>query len=172
LEAVAGVREPPRLADTAIITALHAQYGLARVKLTFLPLGADSASFVYRVDAVDGASFLLKVRSGRGFSAPSLAVPQHLHVLGVPHLIAPIPSRSQALWVWVDGFALSLYPFVEGRVGADVGLSQAQWQELGMTLKQIHSVSLPPELMKILPREAFVPSRRNLLMDLEAIINA
>ena len=61
--------EPPSLADSTILAALRAHYGIASAVLTFLPIGNDSASFVYRVEAANGASYFLKERSGAGFSA-------------------------------------------------------------------------------------------------------
>jgi spectinomycin phosphotransferase len=164
------MREPPRLADQTILAALQAHYGLPGPTLTFLPLGSDSASAVYRVQAAGGAAYLLKARAGQGFSEPSLAVPRCLHDQGVPHIVAPLPTLSQALWVSVNGFALSLYPFIDGRTGVDAGLSEQHWRALGTTLKQIHASPLTPDLLRIVQRETFTPSRRELLPALEAAI--
>ncbi len=161
--------EPPKLTEAAITEALRAHYGLAVTVLAFLPIGNDSASFVYRVEA-DGAVCFLKVRAGAGFSAPSLAVPHYLHARGVPHIIAPLATRSGALWAPVGDFALSLYPFIDGRAGADVGLADEHWRELGATLKQIHTSPLTPDLARTVPRETFTPSRRNLIAPLEAAV--
>lgn len=164
------MREPPHLAEQAIAPALDAHYRIPAAALTFLPLGNDSASAVYRVEAGDGAAYFLKVRTGAGFSVPSLAVPHYLHSRGVPHVLAPLPAVGQALWVSVDGFALSVYPLIDGRAGAHTGLSEQQWRALGATLKQIHGSPLSPDLVHILPREAFVPSQREVLPELEAAI--
>jgi spectinomycin phosphotransferase len=164
------MREPPKLADAAIIAALHAHYHIAITALTFLALGNDSASSVYRVDTADGATYFLKARAGKRFSEPSLAVPRHLLDQGVPHLIAPLPTIADTLWVGVDDFALSLYPFIDGRMGADAGLSDQQWREFGAMLKQIHTSPLTPELSQIIPRETFTPSRRSVIDDIEAAI--
>jgi spectinomycin phosphotransferase len=164
------MREPPRLADEAIIAALRAHYGIAAAALTFLALGADAASAVYRADVAGGARYFLKLRAGGGFSAPSLLVPDYLSRQGVPHILAPLPTVAQALWVNVGDFALSLYPFLEAATGTDVGLSEQQWRTLGATLKQIHTCELPPEVQGIMPREAFIPSRRDVLARLEPVI--
>jgi spectinomycin phosphotransferase len=164
------VREPPKLADQAIVAALHAHYGLSVATLTFLPLGDDSASAVYRVRTTDGALYLLKVRTGDGFSVPSLAVPYYLNERGVPHIVAPLSTVAQALWVSVNDFALSLYPLIEGRTGVEAGLSEEHWRTLGATLKQIHTHPLEPDLMQVVRHETFTPSRRDVLTDLEAAI--
>lgn len=164
------MREPPKLADTTIMAALHAHYGISITALTFLPLGSDSASAVYRVHAADGATYLLKVRTGEGFSVPSLVVPRYFHDQGVPHIVAPLPTSTQTLWVIVNDFALSLYPFIDGRTGADVGLSEQHWRAFGAMLKQIHTSQLTPDLLQIVPCETFTPSRRSVITDLEAAI--
>ena len=164
------MREPLKLADAAILAALHAHYAISITTLTFLPLGNDSGSAAYRVQAADGATYFLKVRTGVGFSLPSLVVPRYFHDQGAPHIAAPLPTIAGALWVGVNDFALSLYPFIDGRMGADGGLSEQHWRALGATLKQIHSDPLTPELRQIIPREAFILSRRSVMTDLEAAI--
>jgi spectinomycin phosphotransferase len=164
------MREPPKLTEHAIVTALQANYVISITALTFLPLGADSASAAYRVEVAGAADLFLKVRAGEGFSVLSLAIPHTLHHQGVPHIPAPLPTIIQTLWVGVDDFALSLYPFIDGRMGADVGLSDAQWRALGATVKQIHTAELAPDLLQIVRRETYVPSRRNVLTELEAVI--
>jgi spectinomycin phosphotransferase len=163
--------ERPKLTDPTIAEALRAHFGVSIAALTFLPLGADSATSVYRADAADGAAYLLKARSAQGFSPASLAVPRYLCDMGVPHIVAPILTRSKAPWVMVDEFALTLYPFIDGRIGGDAGLSERQWIELGTTLKQIHLIQLPPDLMNIVPRESYVPSRRSVVTDLEEAVS-
>jgi len=165
------MREPPKLADATIVRALEEDYGISIRALTFLPLGADSASAAFRVGAANGATYFLKVRAPEGFRAPSLVVPRFLADQGVPHIVSPLPTTSRALWVPADDFALSLFPFVEGRRAADVGLSQQQWTSLGATLKQIHASRLTPDLIQIVPREDFTPTRRHVLTRLEAAIS-
>jgi spectinomycin phosphotransferase len=163
--------EPPNLPNEAIITSLQASYGIPVATLTFLPIGADSAAWVYRVQALDGATYFLKVRT-RVDNVLSLVIPRYLHERGVPHLVAPLPAGDQALWVTVDDFALILYPFVEGGAGVDVGLSEQHWVALGAMMKQIHATQLPPDLAGIVRRETYVPWRRELIPDLEAAVAA
>jgi spectinomycin phosphotransferase len=166
------MREPPKLADTSIRAALDTHYGLSIRALTFLPIGNDSASFVYRVEALDGMSYFLKVRSGAGFSPPSLVIPRFCYEQGIPHIVTPLPTTDYSLWTHVSDFALSLYPFIDARTAADTGLSDQHWHTLGTTLRQIHASHLPPELRQIVRHEAFIPSRRHVLTDLEAVISS
>jgi spectinomycin phosphotransferase len=162
--------EPPRLADAAIDAALRAHYGISIVALAFLPIGNDSATWVYRAGASDGAVYFLKLRAGAGFSLPSLVIPHYFHEHGVPHIVAPLPTLSGTLWVSVSDFALSLYPFIDARPAAHVGMSEQHWADLGATLKQIHSSRLPPELLGLIRRETFTPSRRDVLANMAAAI--
>jgi spectinomycin phosphotransferase len=164
------MRESPRLAETAITEALQTHYGLQATDLAFLPVGNDSASSAYCVETTDGATYYLKARARSGFSLASLIVPHYLHRQGMPHIIPPLITASRGLSVSVEGFALSLYPFVHGRMGAHGGLSETQWQELGALVRRLHSTHLPPEIAVIVPRETYTPSRHSLMEDLEAAV--
>lgn len=164
------MREPPKIADAEIGAVLRERYNVAATKLSFLPLGNDSASFVYRIDAIDGAAFLLKVRAGSGFESASLAVPRFLCDSGVPKIVAPLPAATRELWTDVKGYALSLWPFIEGRRGGEGGLSHEQWRTLGATAEQIHESRLPPDLERVVPCEPFVPSRRSLIEELDHLV--
>ena len=164
------MREPPKLADATVLAVLREHYGLAGAALTFLPLGNDTASSVYRAEAA-GATYLLKVRAKSRFSLAGLAVPRTLHDQGVPHIAAPIPTGSGALWVDAGDFGLSLYPFIEGRTAVEAGMSEEDWHALGATVRQIHTCQLPPELLPAVPREPFVPGGRDRLAALEAALS-
>jgi spectinomycin phosphotransferase len=161
------MREPPALADATIVTALHASFGIRVAALAFLPIGNDPSSWAYRIDAAQGPAYFLKVRAGAG-PMPGATVPAHLHRHGVPNVLAPLVTGVGAPYALVDGFTLALYPMLDVSVGAEVGLSPAQWRRLGATLRQIHGVPLTPELTRLVGREAFRPFRRELVADLEA----
>lgn len=164
--------EPPPLFDAAITAALRAHYGIAVAELNFLPIGNDAASFVYRARASDGTLHFVKLRAGAGFSAASLAIPRYLYEQGLPHILAPRLTLNQTLWVTLDDFALSVYPYIEGRRGGDIGLTVEQWRAFGALVKQIHSIQLPTQLTSPIPRETFIPSRRSVMTEVEAIIRA
>jgi spectinomycin phosphotransferase len=139
------MREPPDLADATIVTALQASFGIRVAALVFLPIGNDAASWAYRVEAAQGPAYFLKVRAGTG-PMPGAAVPSHLHRHGVSNVLAPLGTSAGAPYVLADRFTLALYPMLDARVGAEVGLSPAQWRQLGAALRQIHAVPLTPEL--------------------------
>ena len=56
--------ERPDLPDERLMGGLQAAYGLRLSQLTFLPLGADVNSAVYRAVAADGRPYFLKLRRG------------------------------------------------------------------------------------------------------------
>jgi len=164
------MREPPALADATIVTALQASFGIRVAALVFLPIGNDAASWAYHVEAAQGPAYFLKVRAGGAGPMPGAAVPRHLHRHGVPNVLAPLATSAGAPYVLVDRFTLALYPMLDAGVGAEVGLSPAQWRQLGAALQQIHRVPLTPELTRMVGREAFRPTRRELVADLEALV--
>ena len=161
--------EPPALAEEAIAGALEAGFGVRVAGLVFLPVGNDAASWAYRVEVARGPSLFLKVRAGAG-AMPGAAVPGYLHRHGVPLVLAPLPTGAGAPFVVVDRFALALYPLLDAATGAEVGLSPAQWRELGAAVRRAHSLPPTPELAELAGRESFRPSRRELLPALEAEI--
>ncbi|MBL8045740.1 MAG: aminoglycoside phosphotransferase family protein [Anaerolineales bacterium] len=100
-----------------------------------------------------------------------MLVPRLLVEHSISHIVMPYPTLTQTLWVAVDGFVMILYPFLEAETAKDAGLSDADWFALGATLRKIHTCSLPAELHSILPQETCIPWRRNVLIELETIIN-
>jgi spectinomycin phosphotransferase len=160
------MREPPGLTDDAIVGALRAGFGIRAAALRLLPVGNDADSWAYRVQAAQGPAYFLKVRAGAN-PTRGAAVPSHLHRHGVPHVLAPLVTSAGTPYVLVDRFALALYPMLDARVGAEVGMSPAQWRQLGAGLRQLHAVPLTPRLTRMVGKEAFRPTRRELLADLE-----
>ena len=162
---------PPDLPAATIVGTVRASFGIRVAEVVFLPIGNDAASWAYRVRAARGPAYFLKVRAGAG-PMPGAAVPSHLHRHGVPHVLAPLATSAGAPYVVVGRFALALYPMLDAAPGAEVGLSPAQWRELGATLARIHTVPLPAELTRLVGWEAFRPSRRELVPELDALLTA
>jgi len=150
--------EPPKVETEALERAVKEAYGLEPAALEFLPIGADSASSVYRLEVKGGAAYLLKLRQGN-LNQAGLLAPRHLRDQGVGRVVAPLAGRDGRLWHPVEGYALMLYPFLNARTGTSQGLTDAQWRDFGATLRQVHQgeSTLPLELTKVLPRETFVP---------------
>jgi spectinomycin phosphotransferase len=160
------MREPPPLAEATIVGALQGEFGIRVAALAFLPVGDDAASWAFRVEVPPEPPLFLKVRAGAG-AMTGAAVPDHLARHGVPLVLGPLPTRAGLPFALVDRFALALYPLLDARTGAEVGLSRAQWQELGAATARVHAVP-PAPLAGLVGQETFRPSRRELIPELQA----
>ncbi|HMQ29748.1 MAG TPA: aminoglycoside phosphotransferase family protein [Chloroflexaceae bacterium] len=165
------MREPPALiAPESLAAAVRAAYGL-ETKLSFLPLGHDSSSWVYKAQPAAGPPRFLKLRAGP-LNEPALRVPRLLHSLGVPGIVAPIPTLAGALWAAAGPYALTLYPFVAAESGMAAGLTHRQWIAYGEALRQIHAAPVPPELAALMRRESFVPPGADVVRRADAALRA
>ncbi|MFZ1754094.1 MAG: aminoglycoside phosphotransferase family protein [Caldilineaceae bacterium] len=154
--------ERPDLSNEAIARGLRDAYGISAQQITFLPIGYDSTASVFRVDGTDGRSFFLKTKSVP-VSPPALLVPHFLREIGIGQIVAPLSTRTGHLSAPLgDGFNAILYPFVPGRMGADGGLSPAQWMEFGQIVRRVHTAPVPPDLASQMRTEPFVPLKREL----------
>ncbi|MEM7536254.1 MAG: aminoglycoside phosphotransferase family protein [Chloroflexota bacterium] len=136
--------EKPNIPDDAIIAGLTKHYDLNVLDLTFLPLGNDSGAWVYAVITSTNEKFFLKVRRGTPYQ-PTVLVPRTLYDQGINDVVAPLYTNTNTLWASLDGFSLILYPFVEGEMGAVVGLSHEHIRVLGRILKRIHENQPNPD---------------------------
>lgn len=162
------MHEPPaNLPDDRLRDYLRDAYGLAAAELTFLPIGYDAAAWVYRVRAVDGETYFLKVRLGVT-NEPALVVPRYLHDHGVAWVVAPLPAAAGTLWATVDGFALILYPFISGASGHERGMTDRQWIDYGALLRRVHDTPVAPDLSARMRRESFVPDGAEAVRRLDA----
>jgi spectinomycin phosphotransferase len=150
--------EPPALSEELIRARLWDEYALRAQRLTFLPLGADVNTAVYRVE-VGEADYFLKLRKG-DFDEISVSVPHFLHQQGLETIIAPLATRSGQLWALLDDYRMILYPFVAGQDGYARSLSPGQWPAFGSTIRSIHDAGLPTELRRRIPSEDFSPRWR------------
>jgi spectinomycin phosphotransferase len=146
--------EKPNLPDEKIIACLQADYRLRVATIVFLPLGADLNTAVYRVIVEDGTSYFLKLRSGV-FDETSVTLPKFLSDQGIAEIIAPLATQAGQLWANLDAFKVIVYPFVEGRNGYEVDLSDRHWIEFGAALKRIHNTVVPPALIDHIQRETY-----------------
>jgi len=162
--------DKPPLKDERIIACLKTSYGLTVSVLEFLPLGYDANAGVYRVDAA-GQSYFLKVKRDT-VSELSIRLPRFLNEQGMATVVAPLPTVTQALWGTVDQFTLILYPFIDGTSGWGADLTGDQWAAFGADLKHLHSTHLPPDLLRLVPKETFVPPAKHtaIISQLQAAI--
>jgi len=163
------VLEKPDIQDAQIVACLRDEYGLNIVRVEFLPLGADRNTAVYRAVADDASAYFVKLRSGE-FDDLTILVPKLLHEQGIRNVIAPVASQSQQLWVELDDFKLSVFPFVQGRDGYEMALQDHHWVELGRALKAIHSAGLPPAVTARIQRERYSAQWREAVRGFQALV--
>src|SRR5258707_8770304 len=123
------VREPPNIPIEHLRACLREQYSLAAETLEYLPRGLDYRAGVYRVVSDQGAAYLLKATS-RPLYEPSCLVPRYLRDQGITAVVAPIPTKSGALWAKLEDrmeWTVIVYPFIEGDTSL-TGMTDAQWQ--------------------------------------------
>src|ERR1700730_3230981 len=150
------MREEPRIAREELRACLQEQYDLAPATIDFLPLGQDTNAGVYRVLSEQGTPYFLKVKSG-SFYAPSCLVPRYLCDQGIASVVAPLPTRTNALWAQAGEWTVMTYPYLEGDTGW-TGMTDEHWNDAGEIFKRIHKVALPASGFDELRRESFDPA--------------
>ena len=150
------MREPPRIAEEDLRTCLQDQYDLGLVTHVFLPLGHDYDAGVYRAVSEWGTAYLLKVTS-RPLYEPRCLVPRYLNEQGIASVVAPIRTRSGALWTVIAEWTVIVYPWISGDSSL-TGMTDEQWKQVGTIFQRIHQVMQPPDGFASLRKETFDPT--------------
>ncbi|HET9110231.1 MAG TPA: aminoglycoside phosphotransferase family protein [Ktedonobacterales bacterium] len=150
------MREPPNIPVELLRACLRERYDLEAIALEFLPRGYDYRAGVYRVMDDRGAVYLLKVTS-RPLYEPGCLVPRYLRDLGITAVVAPLPTKSGAVWATLSEWTVIIYPFLEGDTSL-AGMTDEQWKETGSVFRKIHQAPLPPGGFPSLRKESFDPS--------------
>jgi spectinomycin phosphotransferase len=150
------MREQPGIPEERLRACLQDEYNLISITFEFLPLGLDYNAGVYRVVSEQGTAYLLKVTS-RPLYEPRCLVPRYLNEQGITSVVAPVPTRSGALWTLLEEWTVIVYPFIDGDTSW-TGMTDEQWQEVGAIFQQIHQVMLPPFGFESLRKETFDPT--------------
>jgi len=154
--------EKPDLKDEKIIACLKDDYGLQVAQIKFLPLGADLNTAVYRALSDHEIPYFVKLRKSN-FEEVAVTLPKFLSESGVPNIIPPLKTKSGQLWANLEIFKLILYPFIEGRDGFGIDLSDRHWLEFGIALKRIHTVEIPPSITNRIQRETYSSQWREMV---------
>jgi len=150
------MREPPRITEEDLRACLQDQYDLSPVTLTFLPLGHDYDAGMYRVASEQGTVYALKVTT-RSLYEPRCLVPRYLNDQGIASVVAPIPTRSSALWTQLSDKTVIVYPWISGESSL-TGMTNEQWKQVGTIFQRIHQVMLPLVGFASLRKETFDPT--------------
>lgn len=139
-----------------MLTALLAErFDIAATTIAPQPGGQDDRAAVYRVRDAGGGQWIVKTRAATPRTRAPARTASYLHQSGIPHIVAPLSARDGQPQVEVDGRAVTVYPFVDGRHAAEAGLRAGQWLELGVFVRSLHGARLPPVLRRQLRRDRF-----------------
>jgi spectinomycin phosphotransferase len=144
----------PPISDDAIRAAIEAAYAIEVRSIEFLALGHDIGAWTFRADSPDGVLF---VKDRRSIDPARLRLVRYLADHDLPEAVSPIPTGAGDLSVAMDGLFLIAYPFLQGDVAAEVGLTDEQWRTYGSIVGRLHRTRLPDEVAAGLPRESFLP---------------
>jgi spectinomycin phosphotransferase len=154
--------EQPNLQDEKIIACLQDEFSLPVSKFDFLPLGADQNTAVYRAVTENGTSYFVKLRMGN-FEETALTLPKFLCEQNIPNIIPPFVTKTDRLWANLETFKIILYPFIEGRNGFDIDMSNRHWFEFGAALKRIHTAEIPSSITNQIRKETYSPQWREMV---------
>jgi spectinomycin phosphotransferase len=150
--------EKPFLSNQRISNCLDTYYGIKVSLLTLLTQGADLHSSVYKVEALEGQAYFVKLK--RGHLAISLAIMELLHTAGIRQIIFPVQTKQGEFSQAIEEFTLIVSPFIAGQDGFSQELTDEQWMTLGSVMRQVHDCHVPASLQKQLRRETFSPQWR------------
>src|SRR5215208_1746529 len=88
--------EKPNISDELVISRVQEEYDLRVAELTFLPIGADLRTAVYRVVGDAGAKYFLKLR--KNFNEVIVRVPLFLKQSGMQEIIVPFETKAKKFW--------------------------------------------------------------------------
>ena len=150
--------EKPIIPDELISSRLLEEYELQAVELTFLPIGADLRTAVYRVKTKDGTAHFLKLR--KNFNEMIVLVPLLLQESGIQEILVPWRTKSGQFWADFGEYKIMLYPFIEGKNGFERQLTDQDRRTLGKAFKGIHATQVPARLTGMMRKESFSPEWR------------
>jgi spectinomycin phosphotransferase len=149
------------LKDEQIIGCLRDEYGLSIEKISFLPLGADRNTSVYRVVTKAEMNYFVKLKKG-DFNEASISIPNFLSALGIKQVIPALTTQTGQLWANLNPFKVILYPFMEGRPAFEEIMSNQHWFEYGTALKRFHTSNIPENMTSSIQKDNFSPRWRKM----------
>jgi spectinomycin phosphotransferase len=154
--------DKPDIPDEKIAASVQYDYGLAADTITFLPLGADMNTAVYRIETHDQTPYLFKLRSG-DFPPGSVTIPNYLYEQELNQIIPPLPTIDGRLWTTLDQYTVILYPFIEGKNGYEVEMTDEQWLTFGTAMHRFHTTNFPASLTRTVRHETYSSQWRDMV---------
>ncbi len=140
--------------DKYLQSYLQAAYNIKADSILPLFEGADTNAERYKVQALDSRCYFVKVQHG---SDRSLKIFELFRENGLDQIIFPLNA--------LDGSSIepsiTVYPFIEGPNGFSQKLTEKEWLSLGIALKKLHTLDIPPSLAEAIRKETYSPKFRD-----------
>ena len=144
-----------------LIDCLNVNYGMDVIKLTHLPLGADTTASKYKAQTSNpSSSYFVKLKRGDVQKDISNVITTLLRDAGITHIIPTLKTLKGNMTQHLQDGALTVFPFIEGKDGFTRDLTEDQWVTLGHVMRQIHDLSIPPEIQSTIRKESYSPKWR------------
>jgi spectinomycin phosphotransferase len=163
--------EKSALLEQRIIDCLKINYGFEVATLTFLPLGADLQASIYKAQTQNQASYFVKLKRGHYRDTSSIII-ELLRNAGIQHIIPIVKTIHGEATQRMDGFTLTVFPFVEGQDGFSLDLTDDQWVTLGKVMRKIHEIDVPLSIQSKLRLESYSPKWRQVVRSLYPLIES
>ena len=133
--------EKQSISPQSIIDCLKANYGIAAALLTFLPLGADMNSSVYKAETQSSQSYFVKLKRGHRYNM-SVAILALLQASGIQQIIPPVKTTNGWHVIKVDDIRAFVMPtFDQAKNTIAQTLIQQKRQEAVNALMQSTKIS-------------------------------
>jgi len=131
-----------------ILKIIEKEYDISIINIEQLNLGVDINSTLYKVHSSDLKKYFIKIRSGEFYEA-SIEIPYWLSKYsGSKNIINPIETKDKRLYVKILDFTLAVFPYIDGKSGWDINLTNDQFIQFGEFMKKLHSCIFPKEYLK------------------------
>jgi spectinomycin phosphotransferase len=153
------------------IDYIEKEYNIKISQKEQLYTGADKDTFAFKINTENNSCYFMKIRTGH-FIETSVTIPYLLSKTFEKNIIRPIKTIKGHLFLGLEDCTIILYPFIQGKSGWELPLSENQWMEFGILLHKIHNIILLPEEIPDIPGESYTDTWRTKLKDNMNTINA
>ena len=130
-------------------------YGLSINKVERLNLGFDANTMVFKFSTFEQKQYFLKIRL-KSFSKSCIDIPYWLsNNVGIKNVIDPIKTLNNELYFTNSSTFFMLYPYINGKSGWDVSLTEEHFFKFGNLLKKLHSENIPSKHLENIYKDEY-----------------
>jgi spectinomycin phosphotransferase len=126
---------------------------------------------VYKAQTHNKASYFVKLKHGNHHDI-SATIIELLRDAGIGKIIPIVKTIGGQKAQHIDGFTLTVFPFIDGQDGFSRDLSNDQWYSLGKVIRQIHGMNVPAQVQAKMRRESYSPKWRQAVRSLYPLIES